>query len=72
MSAVTTASPRKKKAPDHKVTYPGQKHQNKWLTYGLLTFLSLAWLFPLVYALAQAFRCYEYWRAIGCLSVGGW
>ena len=72
MSAVAAPSRKKQKEPDHQVSYPGQKHQNKWLTYGLLAFLSVAWLFPLVYALAQSFRSYEYTQANGYLSLGGW
>jgi len=72
MSAVATPSRKKEKAPAHHVTYPGQKQQNKWLTYGLLAFLSVAWLFPLVYALAQSFRSYEYTQEFGYLSLGGW
>jgi multiple sugar transport system permease protein len=72
MTVVAAPSRKKEKSPSHHVTYPGQKQQNKWLTYGLLTFLSVTWLFPLVYALAQSFRSYEYTQEFGYLSLGGW
>ena len=72
MSAVAAPPRKKQKTPDHQVTYPGQKRQNKWLLYGLLGFLSLTWLFPLLYALAQSLRSYEYTQANGYLSLGGW
>jgi multiple sugar transport system permease protein len=72
MTAVAAPSGKKQKAPAHHVTYPGQKQQNKWLTYGLLAFLSVTWLFPLAYALAQSFRSYEYTQEFGYLSLGGW
>jgi multiple sugar transport system permease protein len=50
---------------------PGTKRR-PWLLYGLLTFLSLAWLFPLAYALMQSFRDYQYTSVNGYVSLGGW
>jgi multiple sugar transport system permease protein len=50
---------------------PGRKHR-PWLMYTLPVFLSLVWLFPLVYALMQSFRDYQYTSVNGYVSLGGW
>ncbi|WP_210649019.1 carbohydrate ABC transporter permease [Nocardioides sp. SYSU D00065] len=38
----------------------------------LVAVLALAWLFPLVWALVNSFRDYDYTQANGYLSLGGW
>jgi multiple sugar transport system permease protein len=38
----------------------------------IMALLALAWLFPLVWALINSFREYEYTQANGYLSLGGW
>jgi multiple sugar transport system permease protein len=50
----------------------GQKQRRPWLMYSLLTFLAIAWLFPLVYAVMQSFRDYAYTSEFGYVSLGGW
>jgi multiple sugar transport system permease protein len=72
MSATATTGPEVAKAERHQVRYSGQRPKNRVLTYSLLAFLSIAWLFPLVYALMQSFRSYEYTQEFGYLSLGGW
>lgn len=46
--------------------------QRPALRYALLTFLAIAWLFPLVYAVMQSFRDYSYTSVYGYVSLGGW
>ncbi len=38
----------------------------------IVALLALAWLFPLIWALANSFRDYNYTQANGYLSLGGW
>ncbi|HSU01045.1 MAG TPA: hypothetical protein VLK03_00725, partial [Nocardioides sp.] len=38
----------------------------------IVALLALAWLFPLLWALINSFREYEYTQANGYLSFGGW
>lgn len=38
----------------------------------LMLVLSLVWLFPLIWAVLNSFRSYEYTQANGYLSLGGW
>jgi multiple sugar transport system permease protein len=42
------------------------------LLHGFLIFMSLAWLFPVFYAVANSLRTYEYTQTNGYLSLGGW
>ena len=42
------------------------------LSVTVMAALSLIWLFPLVWALLNSFRTYEYTQANGYLSLGGW
>jgi multiple sugar transport system permease protein len=67
-TAVAEASRR----PGHRPQAVGQKQHRPWLMYTLLTFLSLAWLFPLVYAVLNSFRDYSYTSVYGYVSLGGW
>jgi multiple sugar transport system permease protein len=67
-TAVAVAS----RTPSHSFAAVGQRQRRPWLMYTLLTFLSLAWLFPLAYALMQSFRDYSYTSVYGYVSLGGW
>jgi multiple sugar transport system permease protein len=50
----------------------GQRRHRPWLVHTLLAFLAIAWLFPLVYAVMQSFRDYDYTSVNGYVSLGGW
>jgi multiple sugar transport system permease protein len=67
VAAVTSAHP-----PQPRARPAGQRQHRPWLTYSLLTFLSLVWLFPLLYAVMQSFRDYDYTSQFGYVSLGGW
>ncbi len=60
------------KRPSSQRAAVGQHRHRPWLTYSLLTFLGLAWLFPLLYAVFQSFRDYDYTSVYGYVSLGGW
>jgi multiple sugar transport system permease protein len=68
-AAAAVASTRR---PQPRTAAVGQRQHRPWLTYTLLTFLAIAWLFPLVYAVMQSFRDYAYTSEFGYVSLGGW
>lgn len=68
-------------APSRAATRPAPPSQSGGVALGrrrgtiatvIMALLALAWLFPLLWALVNSFREYDYTQANGYLSFGGW
>jgi len=51
---------------------PVNRKARRRLLHGFLILMSLVWLFPLLYAVMNSLRSYEYTQDNGYLSLGGW
>jgi len=51
---------------------PGRSKGRRRILHGFLIVMSLVWLFPLLYAVMNSLRSYEYTQENGYLSFGGW
>lgn len=56
-------------APSRRDKRPGSRHT---FLHTFLIVMSLVWLFPLLYAVMNSLRSYEYTQENGYLSFGGW
>ena len=65
-SAPTASADRPENVP------PARPKNRKPLLHGFLIVMSLLWLFPLLYAVMNSLRSYEYTQENGYLSFGGW
>ena len=71
MSTLVTSAPTA--SADRPETVPPAHPKNrKPLLHGFLIVMSLLWLFPLLYAVMNSLRSYEYTQKNGYLSFGGW
>ena len=70
MSATATAAPVEAASPAP--PSPARAGGKKALLHGFLIVMSLLWLFPLLFAIMQSLRKYEYTQENGYLSFGGW
>ena len=52
--------------------HPARPKNRRPLLHGFLIVMSLLWLFPLLYAVMNSLRSYEYTQKNGYLSFGGW
>ena len=71
MSTVVTSAPTSSADRPAKVA-PARRRSRKPLLHGFLIVMSLLWLFPLLYAVMNSLRSYEYTQENGYLSFGGW
>ena len=71
MSTLVTSAPTSSADRPEKVPPPRPKNR-KPLLHGFLIVMSLLWLFPLLYAVMNSLRSYEYTQENGYLSFGGW
>ena len=68
MSTATTSAPVTARAGGPAQSRSGRRTA----VYALLIVLSLAWLFPVIWAVLNSFRDYAYTSANGYVSLGGW
>ena len=66
------AQPRARRAPASRAEGGALNKPRGTVATVIMLVLSLVWLFPLLWALLNSFRSYEYTQANGYLSFGGW
>jgi len=70
VSTLVTSAPTA--SADRPEVPPARPKNRKPLLHGFLIVMSLLWLFPLLYAVMNSLRSYEYTQENGYLSFGGW